>query len=314
MEYGCDQRYEGRWNKMSGKKGKKLGRFALWVFVIMIISFTISGSIIAANHEYILDRISEGGDIVLKDSKSVDETKSQPADDIKSINVNEVSSEINIIRTDEKEIRAHFYGMVYKFGKTGYPYLDVSVNGNTLNITVKRPNNFFFSFGMLSEDTKLDVYIPEGYTGSVTVTAVSSEVTVSDIVLNSVKIETVSGEINAGNIDSGSIDLASVSGRLSVSGKIGETRLDTVSGDIGLTIDELDGDIEAGTTSGSINAVMAASTEGFTVYFSSVSGTFRSGLEGLSIEAAGNNDVTGTYGNGKYSIHVDTVSGDMTLN
>ena len=60
-------------------KGKRLGRFAFWVFVIMLISFVIAGTVIAANLDYFKEReLFDGSFFDFKDprySKEIDDEK-----------------------------------------------------------------------------------------------------------------------------------------------------------------------------------------------------------------------------------------------
>jgi lia operon protein LiaG len=302
---------------MSEKKGKRLGRFALWVFVIMIVSFSISGSIIAANKDLIFEKITDAGitlkDGAIKGSGNIDDEKSISADGVGSIYVDEVSADINIIRTDDAEITVHFYGTVYKIRGADVPELEVVLEDGDIGITVKRPKSSFFNLLILSEDTKLDIYLPEDYTGRLIVDAVSSDISAAGLMLNELKLETVSGNIDVKDPECGRIDLTSVSGNITVAGKLGESSFDTVSGNVELMADGFEGDTSIYTISGRIHVTITDRTEGFKLKFSSVSGEFGNSFDGLEAETYGDNGFTGTYGNGMYEINAESVSGSMQL-
>jgi DUF4097 and DUF4098 domain-containing protein YvlB len=228
----------------------------------------------------------------------------------------------------------------------GVERLRIEGGGNHLNIKVEYPRN-----SNNSEPTTLVVTVPT--LASVDVESVAADVDVAGVAGHSLDIESVSGRIVAVgapreadidsvsgdqtlNLNSDSVSAESVSGRISLRGKVAnEISVETVSGDI-----EVDSRGQAlrrvGTSSVSGNAeIRAGLAAGGRLAAESVSGDIRViAPRALSARVAGESfsgtlrapearintskfgpgsDFSHTYGQGNAEIKLETFSGDAEL-
>lgn len=302
---------------MNKKSGKKMGKFALWVFVIMIISFVISASIIAANDDLFRDEGVFTGfhydDEDLKNAEKINDEETVDAFGIKNIEVDEVNADVNIIEHEGNEIKIHFHGSVRRSKNVEIPKLEVSYDKDSIKITVERIKKRFGLFTYTNENTKLDIYVPENYGDDIDIDVVSAEVSIEGFDLDNVKIKTVSGDVWLKNTAYEDVIIDTVSGEIFIEGDISDSDLETVSGDIYLTVSSFKDDIEMKTISGDVTLSIEAAVEGFKLEYSTVSGDLQNLLNGLEIRKKNDDDFIVTYGNEKYDITVNTVSGDISI-
>lgn len=302
---------------MSKKNGKKLGKFALWVFVIMIIAFVISASIVAANIEYFREKgIFTGsfGEIGRSEhAENIDDEEYTDAAGVEKININVVSADVNIIKYEGTEIRIHFHGTIYRSNNVEIPRLLVETNRNVLNITVERIKKRFGWFTYFNENTKLDIYVPEDYNEDFDIDVVSSDVSITNQDIDKLKVKTVSGIIELKNTTYNGINADCVSGDIYINGEISDSDLDTVSGDINLTVSKLKDDVKMNTISGDVNLSIDKESDGFKIEYSTVSGDLQNTLIGLEIREKDKDSFLGVYGNEKHSITFNSVSGDISI-
>ncbi len=122
---------------------------------------------------------------------------------------------------------------------------------------------------------------------------------------------TVDGDIIAENLGAPS-RLATVDGDIRVTGRAPE-RITTVDGDIDMTIDgALPDDLRISTVDGSVRIAMAEG-RGFTVHASTLDGTLSSDFALTTSGKWGPRAMRGTVGDGRSSIRITTVDGDVEL-
>lgn len=291
---------------------KKTGRFVLWVFVIMILSFAIVGALIGANMSLFTDRIISGESIYegfIRNATQINLMESKSLDNINSIIIKDIKSEVSVSTFDKETIEVHFSGSVYQSDKSRHPVFDVSIKDNDLIIQVTWPKSGVFWFSSVFDRTALDVYIPESYRGSIDIDVVSSGVKVENLMIADLFVESVSGRIELlGNV-SDVLRAESVSGRINVNGDHGKIDVETVSGRIELINSSVRGDIALATTSGSVSVSVPDNSAGFMLNFDSVSGRLANEFEKIKIQRSENNKFQGSFGSPDYRISIDTVSG-----
>jgi DUF4097 and DUF4098 domain-containing protein YvlB len=256
---------------------------------------------------------------------TIDEQEYAAMGGVNKIQVNTISSDVNVHQTDKEELSAHIYGEYSS--KNGEIELEVREAGSGVIITVKYPKNG----GVTRTSMTLDIEIPEGYGGDLEMHGVSSDVELEcgDMDFGELSFSTVSGEIDLntvytkavtvsstsgdlrGNILSGELDFNGVSSKVDVSGLTSTADIDTVSGNITLAVERYD-DIKIDTTSGDVKIILE-SEDDFYVSYSSVSGDFECDIP-MKIERHGRSDFEGYSREGyKVKFDVGTVSGDLTI-
>lgn len=201
--------------------------------------------------------------------KSISNEKKFDITGIKEIYVSTSSPDINIIPTDDTEVKAHLHGNVKAKSEEYIPNLVCSNSNSKILIELKRTQNSsfnIFNFGSWSGDLILDVYIPREYSNCIVSKVSSGNLDIKNlevsnltcksssgnIVIKSVKAKT--GKINASSgtitIDEleGQFQISSSSGTINLSHCIGSLNLSASSGKINAS--NLRGNLESSTSSG----------------------------------------------------------------
>ncbi len=313
-------------------------RVSIWLLIIMVLAFVVAGTIFAF----------EGYSGIFSDQENkINEEKILVIDNIKNVTINTVSTDINVIPTDSKDLKVHFYG---DYSGKNIPKLETDSYGDKVNIKIKHPKvvslNFSFSF---HNSLRLDVYIPKTYTGSTDINTTSGDLTMDSFSLDKIKFNSVSGDLAATSLSakeftitttSGDADIKNLNGNLlfkSVSGDIAATSVNTkefamtttsgnasiksfngnllfksVSGDIDAEYSSFNNNVKVSTTSGDTKISLPSASE-FKLDFNSVSGNTSSDFPVDTSDNPGNHHTTGTIGNSSNSIEIDSVSGDLEI-
>lgn len=283
----------------------------------MVVSFGIAAIVMVTTGNFAVD------------TEEIDESKTFEPGEISEIEIDLVSTELNIIPTTKGEIIVHFYGEISTNARRTVPELAAYITGEKLYIETLRGKNIIV-FGINIDRTTMDIYIPETTLDELKIKTVSGDVMMEDITAAQFYLETVSGdvrieELNAEKIQmssvsgdvnmqkyKGNIDIGSTSGTISLIG--GEDNEDinisTVSGDISIEQDNIS-DMDIGSTSGDIKIQIPEDSQ-FYLDFNTVSGDITHDFA-LKIRSSGRRDIEGTVGDGGNRIMIHTVSGDATI-
>ena len=301
------------------KKKNKMGKVALWLFIVMAISFFISGAIIAANWKDMADDFPHGnieGFAIWGDSYShdIDESYSVGLDDIKNIRVENVSTDINIIKISGDEIEVEYKGEVLSRENAQLPELKVLQDGSDLEIVIKRKNKVNFSvFPLVSESTKLNIYIPYSYNGDIEIDTISADISIDDFELNEIGIETVSGDVNCNFDKVQEVSVETTSGDIYLKNVMGSFYIESVTGDVEMILESIDFDSGIGTISGNIKIKFDDFKDGFELEYSTTSGSFKNDFEEITSSFVENKYAKIKYISADNHIVIDTVSGDLHI-
>ncbi|WP_017417079.1 DUF4097 family beta strand repeat-containing protein [Clostridium tunisiense] len=261
----------------------------------------------------------------------IDETKSQAIDETELIDINLVSGNISLIPYDGKDIKATLKGS-FKIASNDLPHLQVQSSGKTVTIRFLKDNGSLNSISV-SDDFKLDVYIPKIYNKNLSVKSVSANITGDNLNVNKVTASSVSGKVNLSNISSTDSKFNSVSGNITIDSLTNTSAsISSISGDI--KVADFMGNLEGKTVSGNLNISYKNFQEN-TIEFKSTSGkliislpnspsfyvssTSTSGDMDIVFPVTVNNsskkNITGFVGNSntKGKINLSTVSGDIDI-
>lgn len=241
----------------------------------------------------------------------INDTKS--FDGINNIDINAVSADMTFYESDSESARVFFHGTASGNDAMNLPELITKAEGGTLKIEIKYPKDTFH-FGMITEELFLDIYLPKGFNGSISVNTVSGNLEIKDKNTESFKYTSVSGDLKASGIMSSEFSVNTVSGDQFILGITGDTSIESVSGDIMLEETTLKKDININTVSGD-TIIIIPEDSNFNLEYKTISGDFQNSAftDLKETKAPGEKSVRGKIGNGANKIKVTTVSGDLEL-
>ena len=292
-------------------------KLLIWLASITVVSLGIAAIILVITGNFVVA------------TEKINESKTFKPEEISEIEVNLVSTDLNIIPTTKGEIEVHFYGEVSTNVKRNIPELVAYKTGDKLFVETLQSKDIIV-FGINIERTTMDIYIPEIILEEFKINVVSGDVIMEDIETALLNIKTVSGDIKIEELAAEKIRAGSTSGDIIVRDYTGDIDAGSTSGYISL-LDGIDNeDVEASTVSGDIfieqNAVSdmkLGSTSGdvrislpedsqFYLDISTVSGDIKHDFS-IKVISSGRRDLEGTVGDGEDRIMISTVSGDVTI-
>lgn len=290
---------------------QNMKKIAFWLFITMICSFAIAGSIFMTT--------GGAGAITLpgsdpQNAQEVNVEKAFTADGLKDISVDTVSTDIRIIPVETNEIKVHFHGTAASGKGSNIPELEAGVTGSKLDIRLKyKPYvNFPFNFGF--QKLALDVYVPGSYGENMRINTVSAGTNIENFSLSRFDFHSVSGDLNASKLGTKASVLGTTSGDVDITHFTGDLEFNSVSGGLNISYDTFNNNIKANTTSGDAKIRLPATAE-FSLNFNSVSGDMNCAFP-MTTNGAGrrqNHNLSGTVGSGNNKIEIHTVSGSAEI-
>jgi lia operon protein LiaG len=278
--------------------------------------------------------------------KAIDDQKIEVLAEINSLTVKSTSGKVNLIATDEQNIKAHLYGSTNVADENRLPKLVCEKTGNSYSIKIDYPTQVLFGF--IFNKTTLDVYIPKAFQGDLFVDNMSGDVGVENLNLKSIKVNNMSGDIDVSSITaetadfscmSGSVninkltadtnvstasgrivakelnsritDIDAMSGRIELTGKLGDLDARTASGDMDITYTEFNNNIKLDAMSGSISITLPESAQ-FALKAKSTSGSVRCDFP-ISLQKNESHYLEGKVGNGEKFVNITAVSGSVKI-
>jgi len=263
------------------------------------------------------------------DTEEINESKTFKPEEISEIEVDLVSTDLNIIPTTKGEIIVHFYGEVSTNVNRNIPELVAYKTGDKLYVETLLSKDIIV-FGINIERTIMDIYIPEVSLKEFKIKLVSGDVVLESISAVELYLATVSGDIRIQDLEAekirisatsgdiivqdytGNIDAGNTSGDISLIG--GDNNEDmyvsTVSGDISIEQDGVS-DMNIGSTSGDVKIKLPEDSQ-FYLDVSTVSGDIKCDFD-IKISSSSRRSLEGAVGDEEDRIMINTVSGDVTI-
>lgn len=280
-------------------------KIVLWLFIIMVCTFAVSGAIQLTNG-FNGTILSYGDYAGSKATTPVDISKSFSMGGIKNIRVNTVSEDVNVIPSDSNEIKVRLYGR-----RDDSVALNTDQAGDNLDIKVE--HKVIFGIHLSDINLKLDVYIPKAYAESLNVSTVSAKLDISNLNLNDFKFNSVSGGLTASGVGTTNTDINTTSGSMDIGGFSGNLDFSSVSGDLDVKYNSYDNNnIKINTTSGRSKVKLPEKSQ-FDIRFMSTSGKFESTFPITTAGSGEGHNISGTVGAGGGNITANSVSGDLEI-
>ncbi len=241
----------------------------------------------------------------------VDDYKTEDLTNIETIEIITSSSDTSLSTSTGSKLEASLTGSITTFSPNPEPKLITSVSGNTLTIEEVRKSDVALYFSNTS--LKLDITLPEDFSGSLVFTGSSSTLNAEPLALTNLDIKTSSGDIKLTKVElsgefraecsSGGIELDILSAN--------RATLKTSSGDKKLGSIALTDDMNCLSSSGTsdVQALVCANAN-----FESSSGDIRitqADTTGLLAQASSGSIKIKAF---KGGARIKTSSGNVTLN
>lgn len=258
--------------------------------------------------------------------KKIDERDSIPLDGIEEIHIDVDIASINIISEDRKDLSLHYYGTISEHIKTD---LNTRVAGKSLMVEAKanESKNLNKSNNI---DLHLDIIIPASYKDNLSLKANLGSTNIEGLELDKIYLKGELGDINVNNSTFKELDINSSLGKIDIDNVISkENKLNadlgsievknlkgfldarTNLGSIDLRYDEVDWDIKAESSSGSINIVLPKNSN-FTLDATTSLGSIKSSIP-LESKEESKTRLSGKTGNGENSITLIVGLGSISI-
>lgn len=217
-------------------------------------------------------------------------------DEVDSLNINMVSTDITIKDSEDGNVRVVIYGKEER--KDRY-----SVTNDDNNLKVSEQSYSSFCFGFCFYNEEVIVYLPKGFNKDINIKGTSSDVNIINNYDSKVDIQTVSGDIKVQDVND--IFVRSTSGDIDINNAI-DVEVKSVSGDVTIKSGK---NVKADTTSGDISVDGATKID-----INTTSGEVRIGTSGnVDISTMSGDVEIGDLTVTCESI-INTISGDVKIN
>jgi lia operon protein LiaG len=276
-------------------------KFLIILACITIVSFIISGIILYAT-----------GGISAVSIKTTQIMKSEVFDvsKVNKVIINTVETDISVIPVVDKKIGADFYGNAKTNLAGALPELKTELDKGVLTIEISYPVTITIGLINLSE-LHLDIYIPDNFSKEIEVNTVSGNLDIRRFNLESFTFKSTSGDIGASKLASETIKIETTSGKVSLNDAEGSIKINTISGDVDLSLKSFRYNLDIKTTSGEVGVRIPEESK-FEFSLGSVSGNIKNEFK-AKITFVDEKNLEGSVGEGIYKISIKSISGDINL-
>jgi len=187
-----------------------------------------------------------------------------------------------------------------------------NVNGDIEVETASGDVDVKSTTGSLSIDTGSGDVTLAGHDGPLSIDTGSGDVLLGSVKTGELSIDTGSGDVEIDGLSASQLEIDTGSGEITLTGAaVSVLSIDTGSGDIRLSLTSDIDQLSVDTGSGDV-VLTAPRSLGATVRIETSSGDIDTEFP-LQVTRKGRDGLSGTIGNGKGTISIDTASGDVTL-
>lgn len=287
-------------------KGNAITRIVLFSIAIVLLMAILIGGIGLRLFSFDGNVFDWGFHIGLSDLQggTVASSGSVPAREIRDIEVEWISGNVTVIPGDTDTISFSEPDGIQDKSKMVWKQ-----SGDKLIIRFCRTEKTFFggiTFGDTA-DKNLVITIPTSWAGhDIKFETVSATVHVSQLTAQKISLETVSGDCDLERCNIDELSMDSTSGNVEYRGSLDRASCDTMSGNMTLVLESAPKEIDMDSMSGDLILTLPE-IPGFSATIDSMSGTISSEYP---TTVSGNKHI---YGNGSCHIDADTMSGDIII-
>ncbi len=249
----------------------------------------------------------------------VNQEKAFGVENVKSISIDSYDAQLNVIETDDNNVKVHIYGKIYSKDNNKLKNPIIELNDGKLIVKERNEPKIRIGINLDIGDwfgenkMKIDLFLPKAYKEKLKIESSSGDVIADSINLKDLDINTFSGDIKINRITADNTGLETSSGNIAI-GNITNNKdfkINTFSGDQAF-IDIKSKTVYAETSSGkiSLGSVEADKVEGNSFSGDIISQKIKAREMGFSTSLG--NLITGEAQSG--NITCDTHSGDIKFN
>ncbi|MCT4592934.1 MAG: DUF4097 domain-containing protein [Anaeromicrobium sp.] len=296
--------------------------------LLMVVSLVIGVSLLFLTDGIKINRNSIDVKLINGDSKNtyeVDELQTSDMDNISNICITGVTEDIIIIPEDRKDMKIQLQGNVFDDLKHE---LSLSKNGSSLNIEVTYDDSMLLGYSLM----KLQVFIPKDYKGTMNVETTSGDLSMTkklslenlsvdltsgniylkDINANNLSLNSTSGDIEGEYLVTNNAKINLVSGDISLNNFAGNLRGKSISGDIKVTYEKFNNDVNLESTSGDLIIDLQDKAQ-FILDAETVIGDINSDFP-ISVKSTNEEDyLKGKVGKSNNKLILRTTAGDISI-
>lgn len=287
-------------------KGSAVTRIVLFSIAILLLISLLLAGLFAGKFPSSSFWSGIFGKDTLDHSGTVASSGSVSADTVRNLQIDWVSGSITIQPGDTDTITFSEPGDIPEDRKMVWKQ-----SGDTLRIQFCRSTkdwSFGFSFGsdFIAHKDLLITVPADWFCGKLKIDSVSANLDVSGITAQKLSLDNVSGECEFRDCSVQEVDLGTVSGSLSFEGSLQELDFDTVSANCTAVLSNVPREIDLDSVSGDLRLTLPESA-GFTARLDSASGNISTDFPTTVSRGAH------ICGDGNCEIDADTVSGDVFI-
>lgn len=172
-------------------KSYNIKRIIVWLLMLMAGSYIIAGALFFISGD--AQSFKPGETFQGIYDKTIDETQTLDMEGLENLIITSMSTDINLIPTEEETIRAHLHGGIPCSNKKYMPTMTTEANGNNAEIRVEWPN--VLVVGYMMSNIKLDIYLPKAYQQDLTLKTSSASIQFSELTLRNLNCTSTSGDL-----------------------------------------------------------------------------------------------------------------------
>lgn len=229
----------------------------------------------------------------------------------KDIAIEVISTDVTLITEERDDILVNYI----KYDPKDEDMYTVVVEEDSKKVKIserKRKDNGGFTFNFSGTGRELLIRIPRKYKESLSVKTVSGDLDMNYLDSDFFRFSSVSGDITADIIYSVNSLIKTTSGDCDIELFRGNMMFTSISGDLEITFEELDGDLTMKTISGDAEIKLPKKSE-FEVVAKSTSGDLNCGFPLTIIGAQKRGRLRGQVGSDEYTIGFTSTSGDLDI-
>lgn len=249
----------------------------------------------------------------INDQVDLNYSKDFDEKDLDTLEIETVSSDLAIERTDADKLSLNIQGRFSVPNKDPEQIIKYKVEGRKLFIKTReaeQSEKSFFRFNLGPQEGLARLRLPSSIK-NIVIKTVSGDVGMQKFALDSLAVKTVSGDFNSDALSSKNAEFKTISGDFHLIGAFETVGFQTVSGDLDLGFFQAAMRAQIASTSGDIK-LRLTETPDLTLNFSSVSGELEYEPEFGEPESDRSRQ-SKTFGKGTGLINVKTISGDVSV-
>jgi len=283
-------------------------KISLILLIVMVGSFLIAG--IGFRITGGISHFINGNGV----AQEIDEVKYFDIEGVDNINIDVTSTNVDIIPTDDSQVKVHFHGEVSSVSLKSRFELDAIRNNNTIDIDIISNSFTSISFGSMAYvNVKLDIYVPKNYDKNILIDSTSSDVKINNLSLNNLTNETTSGNLIIDKVNTVKTRVKTTSGDIVASEFNGDLDVKSTSGNINIDYENFENEIKIETVSGEVELNLEKESK-FYLKAKTTSGDINCNYPITINNNVKKNVIEGNVGDSDNSIVIKTTSGDIDIN